>query len=130
MNRSSASSETWKLLAPSALGTVVVRTARLVVLAALQLVREVVDLEAGRVRMRVDVAPPVAEFLRAGVVGVAQRLRGPDVSQLVHVSGRVRERADDGVRLRRAGEVERGLRQVQLRLRQPDVLERLRRRDG
>ena len=48
---------------------------------------------------------------------------------LAHVAARLPDRDGRGVRLRRAGEVDRGLREVQLRLGQADVLERLRRRD-
>ncbi len=88
-----------------------------------------VDLEAGRVVVRIDIALAVAELLRALVVGVAKLLRRAQVAVLAHVAGRSRERAHDRIRLRGPRQVDRSLRQIQLRLGQPHVLERLRRRD-
>src|SRR5712691_9392569 len=64
-------------------------TLRAIVTSPLQLVREVVDLEPGGVVVRVDVPGPVAELLGAGVVGVAQRLRRPEVAALAHVANRL-----------------------------------------
>ena len=51
------------------------------------------------------------------------------MAALAHVLGRLADRDVRRVRLRRAREVDRGLREVQPRLRQADVLDRLRRRD-
>ena len=80
--------------------------------------------------MRVDVAAAVAELLRAGVVGVAEHRRRPQVPALAHVLARGPDRVRARLRLGRGREVDRRLREVELRLGQADVLERVRRGDG
>src|SRR5581483_3474521 len=65
---------------------------RAVVLPFLQLVGEIVDVEAGRVVVRVDVALTVAELLRARVVSVAEHLRRTDVAALADVLRRLLDR--------------------------------------
>ena len=79
--------------------------------------------------MRVEVALAAPELARAGVGGRAERGRRPQVAVLAHVFGCLPERDVRRVRLRRAREVDRRLREVEPRLGQPDVLDRLRRRD-
>ena len=87
-------------------------------------------IEAAWVVVWVDVALAAAELPRAAVARVAQRVGRPGLPELAHVGGRLLERDVGRVRLRRAGEVDRGLREVQAGLGKPDVLDRLRRRDG
>src|SRR5262249_10197276 len=70
-----------------------------VVAPALQLVREVVDLEPGRVVVGVHVALAVAE-LAAVPAPVAKRLRRLRVPPLAHVGGGLLQRDVRGVRLR------------------------------
>ena len=53
---------------------------RPIVAPSLELLREVVELEAARVVVRVDVALAVAELLRAAVVRIAQHRRRPEVA--------------------------------------------------
>ena len=79
--------------------------------------------------MRVDVALAAAELARAGVGGRAQRVGRMEVPVLADVGGRGVERGVGGVRLRRPREVDGRLREVQPRLGQADVLDRLRRGD-
>src|SRR5439155_10254757 len=86
-----------------------------------QLFREVVVAKPTRVVVRVDVALPAPELARARVAGSAQRRRRADVAVLAHVGGRLLQRDVRGIRFRRPREVDRGLRQVQSRLREADV---------
>ncbi len=79
--------------------------------------------------MRVQVALAPAERARAGIRGRAQRVGRSQVAPLADVLRAPADRHVRGVRLRRAREVDGGLREVETRLRQPDVLDRLRRRD-
>ena len=88
-----------------------------------------VDLESLRIVVRVDVALPVAELL-AVPASVAQRLRRLHRSVLAHVRGRFLDGDVARVRLRREREVDRRLREIEPRLRQPDVLDRLCGGDG
>src|SRR6266566_8253414 len=96
-----------------------------VVLPALELVRQIVDLEPARVVVRVDVALAVPEPA-AVVRAVAQCFRGADVAAFPHVGGCFVDRDVARVRLRRAREIDRRLREVQARFRKPDMLDRLR----
>ena len=121
------SPHSWTCRLTSAPLFAVARTA--VVRRPLQLVRQVVDVEAARVVVRVHVALAVAE-LAAVVAPVAQRLRRPRRCPLAHVCGRLVDRDVARVRLRRAREVDRRLREVEPGLGQADVLHRLRGRDG
>src|SRR4051795_12909832 len=100
---------------------------RAVIRGALELVREVVDLEPARVLVRIDVAPPVPEA--AAVVGaVAQRSRRQKVALLLDVADRCADSDVARIRLRRASEVDDRLREIEPCLRKPDVLDGLRRR--
>src|SRR5688572_19838465 len=72
---------------------------RSVVHPALQLLRQVVDLEAARVVVRVAVALAVPEAFRAGVMRVTQHLGRPGRSELADVVQRRPDRGDHGVRL-------------------------------
>jgi len=88
-----------------------------------QLFREVVDVKPPWVVVRVDVALPPAELLRAEVVRVAELVGWANVAVLPDVGRRLLERDVARVGLRGAGEVDRGLREVQPRFREPDVLD-------
>ena len=80
--------------------------------------------------MRIDVALAAAELLRAGVGSGAERGRRQQLPALAHRLCRLPDREVRGVRLRRAREVDGRLRQVEASLRQADVLDGMRRRDG
>src|SRR5436309_5045887 len=95
---------------------------RPVVRTALELVRQVVDLEARRIVVRVDVALPPSE-LAPVPASVAQRVRWTHVAVLAHVGGRLLERDVARIRLRRAREVDRRLREVEPRLGKSDMLD-------
>ena len=105
-----------------------------VVGAALQLVGEVVDVEAGRVVVRVDVAGArgrASSRPRSARRGARRADVPPPCSRTS--ARRLPERGQHRVRLRRAREVDRRLREVQPRLGQADVLDapgRRRRRRG
>src|SRR4051794_12066505 len=101
---------------------------RLVVRAALELFWEVAHLRAARVVMGIDVALAVPE-LAAVPRSVAEWLWRLFQSPLLDVGRRAVDRDVARVRLRRACEVDRRLREVEPRLRQADVLDRLRRGD-
>jgi CO/xanthine dehydrogenase FAD-binding subunit len=90
----------------------------------------VVDLEPGRVAVRIDVPLAASELLSAVVVRVAKRVGWTEVAVLADVGRRSSERFDDRVGLRGAGEVDRRLREVEPRFREADVLDGLRGRDG
>src|SRR5947208_1886651 len=104
-------------------------TGRPIVLLAFQRVGQVVDVEAARVGVRVDVALAAAELLRAVVVRVAQLVGRSDMAVLADVLRRFAERGDDGVRLRRASKVDGRLREIEPRLGKADVLDGVGRRD-
>src|SRR5687768_15525259 len=76
-----------------------------VVRPSLELVREVVDLEAGRVAVRVHVALPVPE-LPAVVRAVAEGLRRLDRPVLADVGRRLAVGTIGGVGLRRPSEID------------------------
>ena len=102
---------------------------RLVVALALEAHRPVLLLDhVAGVVVRVPVALAVAELLRARVARVAQ-VRAARGRRSTASSMRAAERGEHAVRLRRARQVDRGLRQVQPRLGQADVLDGLRGRD-
>src|SRR5437762_1635811 len=94
---------------------------RLVVDAALQLVRQAVHLEALRVVVRIAVALAATELARAGIRRGAKRRRREEVPALPHVGAGRLERDVGGIRLGRSGEVDRCLREVETRLREADV---------
>ena len=74
--------------------------------------------------VRIVVARPVPELLRPLVVGVPEVDGHLDRRAVAHVlAGAARCRAADAVRLRRGGQVDDGLGQVELRLGQADVLD-------
>ena len=79
--------------------------------------------------MGIQVALAAAERARARMRRRPQRVGRPEVAPLAHVLQRLADRDVGGVRLRRAREIDGGLREVQPRLRQADVLDRLGRRD-
>ena len=83
-------------------------------------------LEPCGVVVRVGVALAVAARLRGpGMAGQAEHRRQSGVPMLADVLARLPDRDRGGVRLRRASEVDRSLREVQLRLGEAHVLERL-----
>ena len=105
-------------------------TGRPIVPPSAQLLREVREVEPERVVVRVDVALAVAARLRgARVPGRAEHRRRSRVPVLAHVPARLPDRDGGRVRLRRSREVDGRLREVELRLGEADVLERLRGRD-
>src|SRR5262245_47059303 len=87
-------------------------TRRSIVRLALQRLREVVDLEAARIGVRIDVTLPASELFRTVVVRVAELVGRSRVAELAHVLRRLAECSDDGVRLRRERAVDRRLGQV------------------
>ena len=58
----------------------------------LRRLRKVVDLEAARIVVRIDVALAAAEVLRTRVVGVLEERRRAQGSVLAHVAGGLAER--------------------------------------
>ena len=80
--------------------------------------------------MRVVVARPAAEHLRARIGGRLERGRRPRRAVLADVLPHLADRALDGVGLRGQREVDRRLGEREPGLRQPDVLDRLGRGDG
>src|SRR6266540_3593892 len=86
-------------------------TGGLVVDTSFQLVGKMVDLEAARIGMRIDVALAVPE-LPAVVRAVPERLRRLHVAVLAHVARCGRDRVVARIRFRRAGEIDRRLREV------------------
>src|SRR5262245_64473915 len=85
---------------------------RSIVRLAFQRLREMVDLEAAWIGVRIDVALPASELFRTVVVRVAELVGRSRVAELAHVLRRLAECSDDGVRLRRERAVDRRLGQV------------------
>ena len=106
----------------------VVRVVEAHILAALGQVLLVVDV--ARVVVRVVVADAAPELGGARVGGAAQRRGRVGGAGVADVAARLADRALDGVRLRRQRQVDRGLGERELALRQADVLDRVRGGDG
>ena len=85
-------------------------------------------IDVTRVPVRVVVAAAAPELARRGVRGRLERRRGRLRAGLADVAVDLAERALHGIRLRRQRQVDRRLRERELRLRQPDVLDRVGRR--
>jgi hypothetical protein len=85
----------------------------------------VLDVSRCRVVMRRDVPDAVPAGLRAAIPGSAERRRWLGYAVAADLGPRVPDGAGRRVRLRRPRDVDRSLREVELRLREPDVLDGL-----
>ena len=85
---------------------------------------------AAGVIVRIDVALPVAQGRRTGIVGVTQVAGHAACRQVTHIGERGPERGGHRVRLGRSGQVDDRVGEVQLSFGEPHELDRPRRRVG